>query len=342
MNNNKNTNMIDTKLKRLSTHLKLIVKARLTARKISSAEFSKLFYEAMDRRREELEPVANDEAIFNFPSGPQLIRLRDTIYQAISNDKITLSFARFRFIIEEILHETIPDGPMINEAKLETEWRLHPEGHDFGRLTCIRRVDPPESVVNNSHRYCLCQCSCGNEVIVMLDNLLRGNTKSCGCLQSELAAERGRLLKTTHGMSYTREYRSWASMVDRCTNEKCHNYGSYGGRGIRVCDRWRSSFENFYSDMGDRPPGMSIDRIGNDGDYTPDNCRWATTKEQNRNMRSNRLIEGKPMTDWCEDNDLNRNAVSSRLHRLLKKGVSDEDAANAVIECYSGGSSAQV
>jgi len=337
MNNKDNTNITDTK--KLSTHLKSIVADRLTAKKISSAEFSKVFYEAMRIRREEIEQAANDEELFNLPSGSQLTNMRNRLYQAISNDKVTLSFARFRFIIEEILHEIIPDDPMINEAKR----RLHPEGYDFGRLTCIRQVEMPESVVNTGgHRYYLCQCSCGNEVVVRLDGLLSGDTKSCGCLHSELSAERNRLMKTTHGMSDTREYNIWTSMIDRCTNEKGPNYGNYGGRGIKVCDRWLNSFENFYTDMGDKPTGMSIDRIDNDGDYAPDNCRWATAKEQNRNRRDNRLIEGKSMVDWCEENNLNYQAVRHRLYRLLKDGMSDEDAVDAIVEYYCDRSSAQV
>jgi len=336
MNNKDNANMAD--IKKLSAHLKLIVKARLIAREISSDEFSKLFYEAMNRRREELEQAANDEELFNFPSGSQLVGMRKYLYQAISNDKVTLSYRNFQFIIEEILHETIPDDPMISEV----ERRLHPEGRSFGRLTCIRRVDPPESVVNSRHRYYLCQCSCGNAVVVMLDSLFRGCTQSCGCLKSELVAERNRLQSTTHGMSDTSEYNIWGSMVARCTNEKNRRYGDYGGRGIRICDRWLNLFENFYSDMGDRPPGMTLDRIDNNGDYTPDNCRWATAKEQNRNRRDNRLIEGKPMTEWCEENDLNRNTVAHRLHQFLKNGMSDEDAANAIVEYYRDKSSAQV
>jgi len=322
----------------LSVKLKLIVKARLTARKISSAEFSKLFYEAMGRRREKLEQAANDEELFDFPIGKQLTDMRDYLYRAISNDKVALSYRNFQFIIEEILHEIIPDDPMMDEAKR----RLHPEGCDFGRLTCLHRVDPPESVVNDGYRYYLCQCSCGNEVVVQLTHLLSGHTKSCGCLSSELSAERARLLKTTHGMYGTKEYNSWNAMVDRCTNAKYHRYGDYGGRGIKVCDRWLNSVENFYSDMGDKPIGMSIDRIDNDGDYTPDNCRWATAKEQSRNRRNNRLIEGKSMAEWCEENDLNYKVVFGRLHQFLKNGMSDAQAANAIVEHYHDKSSAQV
>jgi hypothetical protein len=330
--------MTDTKLKSLSTHLKSIVADRLTAKKISSDEFSKLFYATMHRKREELEQAANDEELFNLPSGSQLASMRDYLYRAISIDKVTLSYRNFQFIIEEMLHEIMPDDPMINEAK----WRLHPEGRSFGRLTCMCRVDPPESVVNSRHRYYLCQCSCGNEVVVMLDNLFRGNTQSCGCLRVELVAERVRLQSTTHGMCGTREYHSWRAMVARCTNEKRPDYDHYGGRGIKVCDRWRNSFEDFYTDMGDKPTDMSLDRIDNDGDYAPDNCRWATWREQSRNKRNNRLIENKPLVDWCEENDLNYHAVSGRLYQLRKNGMSDDQAANAIVEYYCDGSSAQV
>jgi hypothetical protein len=143
-------------------------------------------------------------------------------------------------------------------------------------------------------------------------------------------------------MSDTSEYNMWKDMVARCTNEKNRRYGDYGGRGIGVCDRWLNSVENFYTDMGDKPTGMSLDRIDNNGDYTPDNCRWATTKEQNRNKRNNRLIEGKPMVDWCEDNELSYHTVGHRLYRLLKNGMSDEDAANTIVEHYHDKSSAQV
>ena len=104
----------------------------------------------------------------------------------------------------------------------------------------------------------------------------------------------------THGKSYppSRVYWSWKSMKARCYNPNRTHYRHYGGRGIKVCDRWLESFENFYEDMGDCPPGLSIDRIDNDGDYTPENCRWATSMEQTNNTSRNRrvTVDGETMT----------------------------------------------
>lgn len=94
---------------------------------------------------------------------------------------------------------------------------------------------------------------------------------------------------THHGMSYTGTYHSWSSMVKRCTNKKCKDFPSYGGRGISVCERWLK-FENFLSDVGVKPKGMSIDRINNDWNYEPGNVRWANRKTQNRNTRRNRFV----------------------------------------------------
>lgn len=112
----------------------------------------------------------------------------------------------------------------------------------------------------------------------------------------ESAIRTGR--NTTHGMSGTRVYQVWASMIKRCENPAEKNYRHYGGRGIRVCDRWRHSFEAFIADMGERPDGMTLDRVNVDGNYEPGNCRWATYAEQSRNTRRNRrlLVGGKSMT----------------------------------------------
>lgn len=139
-----------------------------------------------------------------------------------------------------------------------------------------------------------CKCSCGTEREILRSNLVSGKTRSCGCKKSKLIADK----KTTHGQSAkktskpTKLYRTWASMKTRCENEKSKSYHNYGGRGIKICDEWSRSFENFAKDIGEPPSGVhSIDRIDPDGNYEPGNCRWADKKTQARNRRSVRLSE---------------------------------------------------
>ena len=120
-------------------------------------------------------------------------------------------------------------------------------------------------------------------------------------------------------MSNNKLYQTWIKMKARCHNHKSSSYHNYGGRGIKVCDRWLKSFENFYEDMGDRPEGMTLDRIDNDGDYSPENCRWATSSEQARNTRNTKwyTINGVEMclTDWCKHYGIHITTVRSRLMR---------------------------
>lgn len=150
-------------------------------------------------------------------------------------------------------------------------------GQSFGRLTVLRQA------ANNRHGQTrwFCRCACGNESTVNASNLRTGATRSCGC--GEMSNRK------SHGMAGTPTYKTWGSMKQRCKNPNDTSYADYGGRGIDVCDRWLN-FENFLSDMGERPIGYSLDRIDNNGNYCPENCRWATSAEQGSNRRTTRYV----------------------------------------------------
>lgn len=139
-------------------------------------------------------------------------------------------------------------------------------GNKFGKWAVISKVENKKG----NTRY-LCKCECGSEKIIFAYHLRNGNANCCAHCRVK-----------THGMSYTSTFRIWAGMIARCTNSNLKAFKYYGGRGIKVCERWLK-FENFYKDMGDRPKNLQIDRINNDGNYEPGNCRWVTSKVNNSN-----------------------------------------------------------
>jgi hypothetical protein len=186
-------------------------------------------------------------------------------------------------------------------------------GKEFGRLTVLRRGLGRQYKTGAKPTW-ICICTCGNTIDTLEMNLVRGQTNSCGCLHRELASAR----RTTHGASTTPEYGVWQSMLNRCRNKSTNSYQYYGGRGIKVCARWRR-FENFIADMGPRPTGKhSIERKDNDGDYTPSNCHWASTAEQARNRTDSFIIqyggESKHLTAWRRDGGIPAH-VLNRLAR---------------------------
>lgn len=181
-------------------------------------------------------------------------------------------------------------------------------GQVFGRLTAVRCVGK----VNGVYKW-ECRCECGRMVIARVAVLRDGSCRSCGCLR----VDKLRKMATTHGMTNTTEHRIWRGLFSRCEIPTDKAYKNYGGRGIKVCERWRD-FVNFYADMGPRPSSKhSLDRIDGNGDYEPGNCRWATSAEQNSNSRRNRYItylgRSATLSQWAREFGICRSVLRGRL-----------------------------
>ncbi len=191
--------------------------------------------------------------------------------------------------------------------------RIEMGGQRSGRLVVVR---PSHQDTNNNRWFWICLCDCGAETIVNGYSLRSCVTRSCGCIRAE---QIGRL-RRTHGQSETVEYKTWRQMRGRCNNPRSKDYSFYGGRGISVCSEWSDSFKAFYRDMGPRPSAQhTIDRIDNDGNYEPGNCRWATRKQQSRNTRYNRRITFRGITlctaEWAEKTGITPGMLRDRLDR---------------------------
>ena len=192
----------------------------------------------------------------------------------------------------------------------------------FGRLTTIGPIFwLPVGSARKHRKYQVCQCVCGNIVSLSVANLVTSQTQSCGCLHKERLRQR----LTKHGRSHTREHVAWTCLIQRCYNPNDCGYANYGGRGIRVCGRWLEpdgqGFINFIQDMGGRPSkGHSIDRIDVNSHYCPENCRWATRTEQNRNQRTNHVLtfNGKTqcLAAWTEELGYHKDLIRNRLYLL--------------------------
>ena len=194
-------------------------------------------------------------------------------------------------------------------------------GKKFGKLEVIGVHD-----TGSRKTYYVCQCDCGNIKVVRADALISGATKSCGCIKKE-QDKINLTANHKHKMSGTRIYETWQDMKRRCYNKQNARYDRYGGRGITVCDEWLNNFQSFYdwAISNGYSDDLTIDRIDNDGNYEPSNCRWSTAKEQCNNRGSNININignaTKSLMCWCEIFNVDYKKVYARYKRNGYEGI---------------------
>jgi hypothetical protein len=196
-------------------------------------------------------------------------------------------------------------------------------GQRFERLIVIARAERP-STTRAAGSFWLCRCDCGKEVVSWIGSLRRGSTKSCGCLNDEKIGN----LRLSHGHTRNRtqspEYRTYRNMLKRCLDENDKSYPRYGGRGITVSETWQECFDNFLKDMGNRPDGLTLERVDNEKGYCKENCKWATRHEQMMNRHVTKKCDGRFILDISKDTGihyytiLNRWKAGDRNERLTR------------------------
>lgn len=175
----------------------------------------------------------------------------------------------------------------------------------FGKLVVIA----PAELDKRRSAWWLCVCHCGNVVVRKGQDIKKPGVHSCGCIST----------RAKHGATGSKEFKAWIDMIRRCTIDANKRFPAYGGRGITVCESWLTSFETFYQDMGPCPDGYSLDRVDNNGNYCPDNCRWASKHEQSNNKRTNKTItykgETRTIAQWARELNIGPETLSYRIMR---------------------------
>ena len=248
--------------------------------------------------------------------------LESEVFENSLGNKKCFRFNKFFRNHTCIISETSNYNEIIHVVKLIIRLRtlllyniimINYEGYKFGNLLIMKF-----SHKIKSRCYWLMKCDCGTEKAININDVRHGKINSCGCIHKKQLVKRNKD-NTIHGYFGTKTYASWSRMIGRCYNIKDKNYPNYGQRGITVCDSWRESFISFLNAMGERPNNTSLDRINNNGNYEPNNCKWSTPKEQARNRRSNRIIKynnkSKTLAEWSEILNIKQSTIDKRIKK---------------------------